>query len=256
MRVIGAGFGRTGTMSLKAALEDLGFGPCYHMTELLDRPDHLKYWYAAGQGERIDWKDVFGEYQATVDWPGCALYKELMEAYPEAKVLLSVRDPEEWYESARNTTYDLRKTAASSLLVSLTWPFIPTVRRAIGMTDDIIWKGTFGGRFDDRQHAIEVFERHVEKVKEHVPSDRLLVYEVKDGWEPLCEFLNVDVPEGKPFPRLNDRDAFQKIIRKRFVLPSATRTAGALSTRLIVSSLRDLTSRASKQFSRTRGLPR
>src|SRR5918911_5138613 len=105
MKVIGAGFGRTGTMSLKAALEEIGYGPCYHMIDLFEKPEHVPLWQAATRGELVDWQELFAGYQATVDWPGAAFYKELMQAYPVAKVLLSVRDPEKWYASTRNTIY-------------------------------------------------------------------------------------------------------------------------------------------------------
>lgn len=108
LEVIGAGFGRTGTMSLKMALEDLGYGPCYHMIELFEHPEHVERWEAAVRGEPVDWEEMFVGYRASVDWPGAAFYKELSERYPEAKVILTVRDPEKWYESVRNTIFDLR----------------------------------------------------------------------------------------------------------------------------------------------------
>lgn len=242
MKVIGAGFGRTSTMSIKVALEELGFGPCYHMTELLNRPDHVHLWDAAVQGEPIDWDEVFKDYQSTLDWPGCGFYKELMEVYPEAKVILTVRDPESWYDSAVNNTYELWKTANAALLVSLSRPVVPEVMKALRMIDNLIWQGTFGGKFEDRQHAIEAFERHIEEVKEYVPAGRLLVYDAKDGWEPLCEFLGVEAPD-KPFPHLNDTKSFQKFIRKRFVLPYAALTAGEMAVRLSLLNSRNLLSR-------------
>src|SRR5690242_7699355 len=105
LKVIGAGFGRTGTLSLKVALEELGFGPCYHMIEVFQYPEHAKLWEAATQGKPIDWDQIFANYQATVDWPGCTFYADLMARYPDAKVLLSVRDPETWYESVMSTIY-------------------------------------------------------------------------------------------------------------------------------------------------------
>ena len=110
MKAIGAGFGRTGTMSLKVALEELGFGPCYHMTEVFEHPEHVPLWEAAVRGEPVDWEKIFGSYQAAVDWPAAAFYRELMKVYPDAKVLLSIRDPEKWYENA--------KSALQNLLVS------------------------------------------------------------------------------------------------------------------------------------------
>src|SRR5579884_3535914 len=105
LKIIGAGFGRTGTLSVKAALEELGFGPCYHMIEVFQHPDHLLQWEAATRGEAIDWRKLLEGYQAAVDWPACSFYKQLMEIYPDAKVLLTVRDPEKWYESVISTIY-------------------------------------------------------------------------------------------------------------------------------------------------------
>ncbi len=105
LKIIGAGFGRTGTLSLKVALEELGFGPCYHMLEMFQHPEHIALWEAASKGHPVDWHQVFEEYQATVDWPGCAFYEQFMEAYPDAKVLLTVRDPDKWYESSQATIY-------------------------------------------------------------------------------------------------------------------------------------------------------
>ncbi len=241
LKVIGAGFGRTGTMSLKAALEELGFGPCYHMTELFDRPEDITRWEAAAQGETIDWHNLFAGYQATVDWPGCSFYEELMNAYPDAKVLLTIRDPESWYESVNSTIYAISRRASripfASLFFLLLGAKAPGRFRVGHMTKTLIWEGTFGGSFEDRQHAITVFNQHIEHVKKHVPSDRLLVYEVKEGWEPLCRFLGVEIPPDKPFPRLNERSDFvgnrfwQQDLRRLVRVPIA---AGAVLVILLV----------------------
>lgn len=194
LKVIGAGFGRTGTLSLKAALEELGFGPCYHMIELFEKPGATEQWAAIVRGEPVDWNTVFDGYQATVDWPACAMYKELMQAYPEAKVLLSVRDPEKWYESVASTIYGSSHSDPASLHAR--------------MTDALIWQGTFQGRFKEKDYAIAVFQQHNEEVKRYVPPEKLLVYDVKEGWQPLCTFLQVAEPAQKPFPHLNDRESF------------------------------------------------
>ena len=194
LKVIGAGFGRTGTLSTKNALEELGFGPCYHMTELFERPGATEQWQAIVAGVPTDWKAVFAGYQASVDWPACAFYKELMQVYPEAKVLLTVRDPDRWYESVRNTIY----VASHQHL-----PHSPHAQ----MVNSLIWQGTFDGKFEDKDYAISIFHRHTEEVKQHVPPEKLLVYNVKESWEPLCDFLGVAVPS-IPFPRLNDRENF------------------------------------------------
>jgi hypothetical protein len=223
LEIIGAGFGRTGTMSLKVALEELGFGPCYHMTEVFANPEHVELWEAAARGEPLDWEEVFRGYRATVDWPAAAFYEELLKRYPDAKVILTVRDPERWYESARSTIYNIQKTATSPIfsLGALFVPRMKRMRRAALMAADLAWKRMFGGRFEDYEHAIEVFEQWNEEVKERVPPDKLLVYEVKEGWEPLCAFLGTNVPQDKPFPHLNDAETFRKMIRRRLVLTVA-----------------------------------
>ena len=207
MKVVGAGFGRTGTASLKVALKTLGFGPCYHMTEVFKHPEHAGFWLTAWRGEPVDWDGVLWNYEATLDWPACTFYEELLKRHPDAKVILSVRDPERWYESTRNTIYELSVGIPASPLYRVGFAFVSLlVLRASGrikMVDEIIWEGTFDGRFEDKRHAIEVFNRHNEEVRRRVPQDRLLVYEVKEGWGPLCEFLGVEEPD-KPFPRLND----------------------------------------------------
>ena len=209
VRVIGAGFGRTGTASLKAALETLGFGPCYHMTEVFKHPGHADFWQAAWRGELVDWDGLLGAYEATVDWPACTFYAELMERYPNAKVILTVRDPEGWYQSTRDTIYQLGRISEGSPLSRLSFAFFSllafgTFNTGQGpMTEEIVWRGTFDARFEDKHHAIEVFNQHNEEVRRRVPEEQLLVYEVKEGWEPLCEFLGVEEPD-KPFPHLND----------------------------------------------------
>lgn len=202
MKVIGAGFGRTGTLSMKAALEDLGFGPCYHMVEVFDKPQHVALWQAAAEGQRIDWNALFAGYNATVDWPACNFYESLMQAYPEAPVVLNVRDPERWYESVTNTIYQAGRALGDG-------PQPPQVQAFGRMIGTLIWGGTFGGQFEDKQHAIAVFNRHIAEVKERVPPERLLIFDVQEGWEPLCHFLGVAAPD-KPFPRLNDTAAFHE----------------------------------------------
>ena len=220
IKVIGAGFGRTGTTSLKGALEKLGFGPCYHMTEVFENPEHIPLWEAATRGESIEWEEIFTNYRATVDWPGAAFYERLVKAYPQAKVILTVRDPERWFESVHNTIYQADKVASSPVFSLLAFfvPQLKNMRRATPMVADLVWKQIFDRRFEDRQHAIEVFNDSIEEVKERVPEERLLVYEVSEGWEPLCNFLGVEVPENEPFPHLNDTESFRKFIRLGSIL--------------------------------------
>ena len=208
IRLIGAGFGRTGTTSIKAALEELGFGKCYHMIEVMTHPAHVGVWSGALAGQPVDWRAFLADYQAIVDWPGCTLYQELMAVYPEAKVLLTVRDPEAGYESTCSTIYRLPRSPFMRTLRL----FVPHFRRFFRMNDQFIWQGTFGGNFEDRQQAIATFQAHIEAVKQAVPAERLLVYDVRDGWEPLCAFLNVPAPPDKPFPRLNDTATMRRML--------------------------------------------
>jgi hypothetical protein len=216
VKVIGAGFGRTGTMSLKVALEILGFGPCYHMTEVFAHPEHTGFWISAWRGEPADWDGVLGGYEAAVDWPACTFYEELMERHPDAKVILSLRDPERWYQSVRNTIYELSVVIPRHPIYRIGYGLVSIfVFRGSGNVDlvgEIIWQGTFDGRFEDKHHAIEVFERHSAEVQRRVPENRLLVYDVKAGWEPLCEFLGVEVPD-EPFPRTNDTAEMRRRVR-------------------------------------------
>ncbi len=209
LKVIGAGFGRTGTSSLQVALEQLGFGKCYHMREVFVHREHAPLWYAASQGQPVDWDVLFAGYQSTVDWPGCTFYQELMRHYPDAKVLLSVREPDKWYASALNTIYSSHKPSLANWLFRLN----PRNRYWRGLIDTI-WKTTFHGRFGDQAYAVEVFKRHSAEVQRVVPAERLLVYNVKEGWEPLCRFLDVPVP-ATPFPHLNDTAEFQRMVRRR-----------------------------------------
>ena len=202
LAVIGAGFGRTGTLSLKVALEHLGFGPCYHMAEVFGHPEFLKFWVAAAEGEAMDWDEVFEGYQATVDWPGASYWRELAECYPEAKVILSVRSPESWYESAQATIFsqENRERISGSFDGAAGGIDLRPMMRKI-MVD------TFDGQLDDKEQAMAVFERHTRSVIDTIPSERLLVYEAAQGWEPLCAFLGVPVPE-IPYLDVNKRGDF------------------------------------------------
>lgn len=201
MKLIGAGFGRSGTMSIKAALEQLGYGPCYHMKITLKRYHHMKFFMRAWAGKEVNWKKFFRKYNSVVDWPACAYYKELMKEFPEANVLLNMRDPESWYESMKETIYAIQPA----------FPFwFPKVVRRLH--DEIIWNGSLKGVFEDREKALAVYRQYIEDVKSTVPADRLLVYNVKEGWKPLCDFLGVPVPEGKSFPHINERKSFKQLI--------------------------------------------
>lgn len=147
-----------------------------------------------------------------MDWPGCAFYKQLMEAYPEAKVVLSVRDPERWFESASKTIFTAPRGGLKQLLQLL---MTPRMWRSVWVVRRILQVQTFGGKEQNKEHAIAVFQAHIEEVKRTVSPERLLVYDVKEGWEPLCRFLDVPVPE-TPFPHVNDSATFQENMKKRF----------------------------------------
>ncbi|WP_329521036.1 sulfotransferase family protein [Spirillospora sp. NBC_01491] len=204
LEVIGAGFGRTGTLSLKAALERLGFGPCHHMLGMLHKPDEVPLWRtAAARNGTVDWDRVYRGYRSTVDWPGARFWRELADHYPDAKVILGVRDPERWYESALNTIY--RAAMDDSPAAS---PVLADMRR---MSREMLWDGLFDGRFSDRGHALRVFNDHIVAVREYLPADRLLVFEPANGWEPLCAFLDKPVPD-EPFPRRNDQEEFASLL--------------------------------------------
>ncbi len=204
MKIIGAGFGRTGTLSLKVALEKLGYGPCYHMLEVFKHPGHIRIWQAAADGQTVDWDALFAGYQAVLDYPASGFYKELMAAYPEARVILTVRDPSRWYESTYETIY--QGAALPGWLMAL----IPPLRGFSRMVRATVWDRLFEGKFGDRTHALEVFDRHIEEVQRVIPPERLLTYRVSEGWEPLCVFLGTPVPDG-PFPHVNDRKTTKRL---------------------------------------------
>jgi len=203
LSVIGAGFGRTGTLSLKGALEQLGFGPCHHMAEVFAHPETIPFWQQAASGAAVDWDQGLAGYRATVDWPAAYFWRELAEFYPDAKVLLSTRDVDAWYASFSNTI--LKLIAAKDEIT------VPPVRAAVEMGEPLVCTKVFGDRADDPDHAKAVFRDHEEEVRRSIPAERLLVFDVREGWEPLCAFLGVPVPDG-PFPRLNDAEQFKALV--------------------------------------------
>jgi hypothetical protein len=144
----------------------------------------------------------------------------LIAAHPDAKIILTVRDPTRWYESCLATIFSMRARADESFraraILRLVGLVIPRMREGFQIVDDVIWTGTFDGRFTDRAHALRVFAEHNRDVQETVPGERLLVFDVKQGWAPLCAFLGVPIPEGEPFPHVNDAESFQKRIQERF----------------------------------------
>jgi Sulfotransferase domain len=204
LAVIGAGFGRTGTLSLRHALERLGLGPCYHMYEVIENPGHVDFWQRAADGEAIDWEELLGGYRSAVDWPVCSFWAELAAYYPDAKVILTVRDPGRWFESAWSTIFPrITRAVAEDDEIG---------RRRTRMQRQLIVEQTFGGDVESPEHARRVFLRHIEAVKEGLPPERLLVYEIAEGWAPLCRFLERPVPDA-PFPRVNATAEFRQRFR-------------------------------------------
>jgi hypothetical protein len=208
MKVIGAGLPRTGTLSQKVALEMLGFGPCYHMVNVLAELPLTAQWEQA-MDEDADWEEILGEHESIVDWPGSFYYRELADAYPDAKMVLSTRDPEAWEKSMRDTIWDVLHGSSPMAHISKAREVVDPDWHAYIRLMSRMWaaQGIFsGGELQPGQLA-EAFARYVEQVQRNVPEDRLLVWSVTEGWEPLCRFLDVDVPD-TPFPRLNDSKMF------------------------------------------------
>lgn len=208
--VISAGLPRTGTLTQKVAFEQLGFGPCYHWVDLLaDLDTQVPLWNRALDGD-ADWHSIFSEIRSTADWPGGYFYRELMDAFPDAKVLLSVRDPVRWERSFRETIWEMCfGESVMALLSKARMQVDDSWRNYQELVHRMFWgpQGTFAAGYDEPAQLIEQMERHHEQVRRTVPAERLLVWEVGEGWGPLCEFLGVDVPD-EPFPHANDRDTF------------------------------------------------
>ena len=225
LEIIGAGLGRTGTLSLHAALERLGFAPCDHMTNNFAHPERFTLWLEAVRrkraGEAIDWRPLFNGYRATLDWPGAYFWQELLAAHPDAKVILTVRDPDRWYDSARATIYAGAQARSATPWARVLYGLLGRINLRAGngfrTVQETVWEGTFGGRFADRDYAIRVFAEQNRDVMATVPSERLLVFDVKEGWEPLSRFLGVPVPLGEPFPHVNDAADFSRRQREQYL---------------------------------------
>jgi len=204
LQVIGSGFGRTGTASLKRALETLGFGPCHHMEEVFANPPQVAHWQAVAAGRPVDWREVFAGYRSQIDWPGAHVWRELAAAFPRAKVVHSVRPEESWWKSFDGTIGTLLRTHQDL-------PLPPHMRDMFDAARKIIGDGTFGGRMADKEAALAAYRRRTEEVLAALPKDRVLVFDVAEGWAPLCAFLGVPVP-AEPFPSVNSTEAFwQKV---------------------------------------------
>lgn len=203
LKVVGAGIGRTGTYSLKIALNQLGLGPCYHMEEVLhNMVSHLPLWKAAVQG-RPDWPTIYQGYQSAVDWPTARFYRELSAEYPDAKFILGWRSPQSWAESFSQTIYQLLSNIENAPEEQQEW---------LKMATELISQNGIPPGLDVAGLE-KAFTAHAEAVKAEIPAKRLLVFEAKEGWEPLCAFLGVPVPD-TPFPRTNNRSEFWDLVKE------------------------------------------
>jgi hypothetical protein len=190
LKVIGTGFGRTGTDSMRLALNMLGFGPTHHMHEIIESPEQKRLWRTAVWDGDRDWEELFAGYNSCVDWPSAHYWRELIEVYPDAKVLLTWRSPESWWASMEKTLIPAMQNDSDPGSVG------QGVRNAV-----------FGNDLS-KENALRLYEENVEAVKKIVPEERLLIHKLGDGWAPLCAHLGVAVPE-EPYPHGNTTAEFQ-----------------------------------------------
>ena len=208
LEVIGAGFGRTGTTSLQTALQILGYTKCYHMSDVY-HPGEGEKWLRKANGEDISWDELLNGSSAAIDWPVTTYYKELVELNPNAKVILTERDENQWYQSLRATLHAFYK------LVPKWRQWInPKLKRRMSLQEKLVWNGVFDGRVEEPEFAKKLFREHNAEVKRTVPADRLLVADLSQGWGPICEFLGKPVPKGTPFPHVNTAERTRRKIRK------------------------------------------
>lgn len=204
LSVIGPGFGRTGTSTLKEALELLGFGPCHHMVEVFAAPPQIPNWQAVAAGRPVDWEDVFAGYRSQVDWPGAHVWRDLASAFPAAKVVLSVRPEESWWKSYSHTIgrfFDIFRDR----------PMPDHIRTMADAAYTMIVEQTFGGTLGNKEVALAAYRKRENDVRAAIAAERLLVFDVAQGWEPLCGFLEVPVPD-TPFPHRNTTDEFWQVM--------------------------------------------
>jgi hypothetical protein len=200
LQVVGAGLGRTGTMSLKQALEQLLDGPCYHMTEVFGNRDAIDTWHRAAEGDSPDWNTFLEGYVATVDWPAAAFWDQLAEANPDSIVLLSTRDADAWWKSASSTIFAVRLDdgePGSDL----------SAHHAMA---NVLFENTFTPSWQQEHAAKSAFLAHNERVRASVPANRLVEYRPGDGWGPLCEALGVPEPD-TPYPHVNTTEDFRQM---------------------------------------------
>ncbi len=198
LRVVGAGVGRTGSHSLKLALEQLLGGTCHHMVEVFGHPEEVSVWIDAIDGRPVDWDTLMQDYKAQVDWPGASFWPELSAANPDALVILSVRDPDAWFTSCTNTIF-----GGMRQMLEQGDAWMAAMLR--------LFAERFDDRVDDRDAMVAAFERHNEAVREGVPKKRLLEWTTADGWDPICERLGLPIPDA-PFPVTNTTAEFREML--------------------------------------------
>jgi hypothetical protein len=206
LKIIGSGFGRTGTASLKRALEALDFGPCHHMEEVFANPAQVPHWQAVAAGKPVNWDEVFAGYRSQVDWPGAHVWRELAAAYPHAKVIHTERPEEQWWKSFSATIgvllADIQQGAGERP---------PHIQNMFEAAYQMICVQTMGGSAN-REAALAAYRRRAQDVRATIAPERLLVFDVAQGWEPLCRFLDVPVPN-QPFPRVNSTEEFFQMVK-------------------------------------------
>jgi hypothetical protein len=201
LQVVGAGLGRTGTHSLQLALQQLLGGRCYHMVEVFTRPDDIPIWHAAVNGDQPDWNEFLADYNAAVDWPACAFWREISAANPDAVVLLSSRDTDGWWKSAINTIFAVSDRPPTG---------DPQFDAQRSMAHDM-FANTFTPNWQDEKEAKRAFEAHNAEVRASVPADRLIDYQPGDGWKPICDKLGLPIPS-EPFPHVNSTEDFRAML--------------------------------------------
>ncbi len=210
LKVFGTGQGRTGTTSLKLALEHLGFGKCYHMFELMAHPEQIVYFEKAERGEKVDWDKLFEGYQSACDMPVIRYYQDILKRYPDAKLIHTTRDPDSWYKSMMSTIFwALNPSIGRKLNMMIRLPFSKTLRKRLRILkyNGKMVKSFFGDDLHNKAKVLEHFNHYNQQVLASIPADKILIYDVKTGWEPLCKYLGVPVPS-IPFPKSNTKDEF------------------------------------------------
>src|SRR3569623_1116048 len=208
--------GRTGTASFQKAMEILKFGPCYHMKEVIDHPGHARFWLRAFTGQPYDFDEIFQDYHSTCDCPSSLKWKEQLEKYPNAKVVLTIRDSQSWFKSCKSTIFRVSPTSPHSslgirIVATLGLPTKHFKPMLIAIWHSFLYNSKTQQDDWSEEFCIEKFNEHNARVRNECPADKLLVFEAKQGWEPLCKFLNVPIPD-VPYPHENDTASFQRII--------------------------------------------